>query len=297
MNNPLKYTDPSGYTWWSHFWGWAGEKGSKAAATAGKLAAWIVTLPPSVIDAIHNGDWSRLDPFNKGTISNNCYQITTGLFRGTPLQILSRFTWELPQTILGYGYSMYANYVGRVSGVDFYDGATVLTCYGNGIPLGGGPAVTLGSFIVGNNKMKTDPNNWLFQHEYGHYLQSQAVGWAYLNKYAIPSLFSDKSTHDFNRVEQDANARAFNYFNKHVPGFYKTRADYYNGIAGGWDFYANPLDPNYTGKRGIYWDYNNSDDMELVNNLILNVTSGDYSCWLIPGMPIIVGIVTGLQFK
>ncbi|MGV8138342.1 MAG: RHS repeat-associated core domain-containing protein [Mangrovibacterium sp.] len=25
LNNPLKYTDPSGYTWWGHFWNWAGE--------------------------------------------------------------------------------------------------------------------------------------------------------------------------------------------------------------------------------------------------------------------------------
>ena len=25
LNNPLKYTDPSGYTWWGHFWNWVGE--------------------------------------------------------------------------------------------------------------------------------------------------------------------------------------------------------------------------------------------------------------------------------
>lgn len=25
LNNPLKYTDPSGYTWWSSFWNWVGE--------------------------------------------------------------------------------------------------------------------------------------------------------------------------------------------------------------------------------------------------------------------------------
>jgi hypothetical protein len=220
LNNPLRYFDPTGYTWWSHFWGWADETGSKVVATTGKILAWSFTFAPSVIDAIHNGDWSRLDPFKKGTISNNCYQITSGLFSGSFKQAVSRFTWELPQTILGYGYSMASNYFGTVQSVNFYDGATVVQNYKDHVWLGSGSdlGITLGSFINGNNEIEADPNTRLFQHEYGHYIQSQTSGWFYLSKYAIPSALS-KYPYNQHPVEQDANIRAFTYFNKHIDGY------------------------------------------------------------------------------
>ncbi len=35
LNNPLKYTDPTGYTWWSHFWDWVGES---------KFARYVITI-------------------------------------------------------------------------------------------------------------------------------------------------------------------------------------------------------------------------------------------------------------
>ena len=90
LNNPLKYTDPSGYSLWSHFWGWAGETAGGAINAGLKIFSLTTTIVPSGLDALFNWDASRLDPFNKGTISNNAYQITNGLFQGSPEQILPR---------------------------------------------------------------------------------------------------------------------------------------------------------------------------------------------------------------
>ena len=61
----------------------------------------------------------------------------------------------------------------------------------------------------------------MFQHEYGHYLQSQATGIFYLSKFAIPSLLDTlgKGEHPLHFAEQDANSRAFTYFNKHVENY------------------------------------------------------------------------------
>ena len=76
--------------------------------------------------------------------------------------------------------------------------------------------VTLGNYIAGNPNLKADPSNYLFQHEFGHYLQSKKYGPAYLSAFAIPSGLSvaKGNDHKLFRVEQDANARAIKYFNK-----------------------------------------------------------------------------------
>jgi hypothetical protein len=77
--------------------------------------------------------------------------------------------------------------------------------------------------------------------------------------------------------EQDANMRAFRYFNENVPGFYTSPADYikqYNEelIANskkmlyqrhGWDYLRNPLIPKdlyykarlYSDIKGFFVDY------------------------------------------
>jgi hypothetical protein len=64
--------------------------------------------------------------------------------------------------------------------------------------------------------------NPLFQHEYGHYLESQASGWDYLTRFAIPSAWNaiiNNGTDLSHPVEQDAQARALLYFTKNVKGF------------------------------------------------------------------------------
>ena len=241
LNNPLKYTDPSGY--YSIFDGLAdvfalgGYSATKETYKVSKWnvdkvnlqTAWLITLPASCIDAINNG-WSRLDPFNKGSISNNAYQINNGLFAGTPKQIISRFTWESPQTLTGLTVSQFYNYVGDVRSVDFYDGATVVRHFDNGFTNyfnsknndGLWGAFTLSSFINGDKSISADPYNHLFQHEYGHYLQSQDLGPTYLFKVALPSLIDcgmHPNTHNRAWFEEDANARAIAYWNKTIPNY------------------------------------------------------------------------------
>jgi hypothetical protein len=128
----------------------------------------------------------------------------------------SRFTWQLPQTALGYSGSGIHNLLGGVRSVDYYGGATVVESYSEKWG-----AITLGSYINGSRGIAADPENRLFQHEYGHYIQSQTSGLFYhLSKYGIPSALSKNSTdHSLHPAEQDANIRAFKYFNKHIDGY------------------------------------------------------------------------------
>ena len=100
-------------------------------------------------------------------------------------ELISRFTWQLPQTMIGHGYAQFSGYAGQVDNVDYWGGATVMS--GNNW---GQKAVTLSSFIIGDRTISADPNNSVFQHEYGHYLQSQSMGWGYLSRIGIPSLMS-----------------------------------------------------------------------------------------------------------
>lgn len=106
------------------------------------------------------------------------------------------------------------NYMfGNVLDVHSKFGATVLTTTN----MKNGKAFTMSNFIIGDEDTWADPNNSTFQHEYGHYLQSQALGWAYFSKVAFPSLLSASKKdgkHRYRPFEQDANYRAFKYFKK-----------------------------------------------------------------------------------
>jgi RHS repeat-associated protein len=205
----------------------------------------------------------------------NEVKITLGLFKGDFEQIVSRFTWELPQTIVGYGFTQFSNYAGQVDKVDYWGGATVSS--GNNWGQGDDSAITMGSYITGGRNLEADPNNSLFQHEYGHYLQSQSWGPAYLSRAAIPSLFDTfgkPGDHKFHPIEQDANMRAFKYFNKNVAGFYEaTEGGKYFGK--GWNFDINSLDI-YGNGYDRYVDYKDDSQMALVNALKVTPSVLDY---------------------
>jgi len=204
-------------------------------------------------------------------------------FFGRVWETISRFTWQLPQTIGGWGTAQAYNTLGLKGGVEsvkYKYGATVVSTRKNWT------AVTQGSYIVGGSELQADPNNSLFQHEYGHYIQSQGMGWAYYPRVGLPSAGSEHGnyklnypSHDYHPVEQDANRRAFLYFNKHVTGF---QNDTYLSDNLGWNFVKNPLDVYKTG-HGIYIDYNNSYDLQLLDNLKVRATLGDYMSWLYGG--------------
>lgn len=204
--------------------------------------------------------------------TSNAWKMTSGLFKGGFGRIVSRFTWEIPQTYIGHLTSQALNFGGGVKDVSYYEGATVAESYKSNWG-----ALTMGSFILGNRGIEADPYNSLFQHEYGHYLQSKAYGFGYISKYALPSLFdtfSPSTDHDFHPIEQDANARAFRYFNKTVPGFYKTEKQYDKG-GRGWDFKKNPLNINNRRSDG-YVDYNNDAQMKQVDGLRQHAGFFDY---------------------
>ncbi len=92
--------------------------------------------------------------------------------------------------------------------------------------------------------------------------------------------------HKFQPFEQDANRRAFMYFNENVKGFYKSRKDFdKDGNNGkGWNFYQNPLDVYHEARRGRYYDYYSSFYMSLVNNLSLSTKWYDYLDLFIGGI-------------
>ncbi|WP_125040544.1 hypothetical protein [Bacteroides faecalis] len=142
-------------------------------------------------------------------------------------------------------------------------GATVLTTTN----MKNGEAFTMGSWIIGDKDTRADPNNSTFQHEYGHYLQSQAMGWSYFSRVAFPSLLSaskNDGKHRYRAFESDANYRAFKYFNKNVTGFYTSKDEWNSNSphVKGWDFKGNPLVPYGTPDGQRYVDYANGEQMK-----------------------------------
>ena len=279
LNNPLKYTDPDGEFF--------------------ILDAWL----SGFFQGFFSTDQNRLsNGWNKANqLAANDAKILGGLFIpdmnkgffGRHWQVLSRLTWEAPQTTLGSNISLVNNLFGQVDKVEYYDGSTV--CSGNF--WGMGSAVTLGCYINGSGGLSANPNNTTFQHEYGHYLQSQKMGIAYLNRVGIPSLFSNHN-HDFHPVEQDANRRAFLYFNEHVEGFYKSEDDMHND--GGWDFFNNPLNIKGIIERDQYVDYYDASSLQLLDKLSIHAKWYDYasySCLLFPIGPMAVGLFNSIYYN
>jgi RHS repeat-associated protein len=165
-------------------------------------------------------------------------------FFGQVGQLLSRFTWELPNTITGFTASHITNAVANVNSVDYEAGATVLNVGKKDFG-----AFTIGSFIIGDHNIEADPNNFLFQHEYGHYLQSQTFGPGYLFAFALPSLFSatlNPYSHNEFYTEQDANKRAKRYWERTIDD-YKGWDNKFNKIVGGG---GKPHEPRYIGDYG-----------------------------------------------
>jgi hypothetical protein len=221
MNNPLIYVDENG--------------------------EFII----SFITGFFKGLFSGGNPFKSGWQSvTNEWNIITGLFTsdkdknwlGQIWEVVSRFTWQGAQTSAGNSIAMLANQATLVDKVDHYGGATTVKYYGE---WGG---MTLGSYIHGDRDLAADPNNPLFQHEYGHYLQSQDWGTFYFQRYAFPSFFSSGS-HNHHPVEQDANRRAMQYFSQSERS---ARVDWNRG--------ENPID-------GYNWaePYDSEHNMRILN--------------------------------
>ena len=233
LNNPLVYVDENGELW--------------SVITA------ILRLPDTIIRGVFIPFFVGFsDTRRAGQIASSVWQeygrtvanaakIDYGIIYtdknksagGRIWEFFSRFLWQPKQFAVGYFASGLYNLFGGVKSVSFYGGATVSESYASGWG-----DISLGNYIIGQNGIYADPANPDFQHEYGHYIQSQRSGYAYFPRYGVPSLFS-KPPHDYHPVEQDANIRALNYFSKHVSGF--NSVDAYGNYNGMWDLGYSPI--------------------------------------------------------
>ena len=221
LNNPLVYTDPSGefflgtiFTGVVDFF--------ETVFIDGGIDPW--NTPENRGEA-----WSDFDPTAEWSKTNKAWKIDIGGFKTDPnrtfagrgLQLFSRWTWELPQTALGKGYSHIRNMTGNVDDVSYYGGATLVNKNDNSRKRWG---LTLGPYINSKN-VKADPYiDPLFRHEYGHTLQSRLVGPLYLTHVGLPSLIGSGlvdlglNVHNREWYETQANRMSERYFRKHDPG-------------------------------------------------------------------------------
>lgn len=198
-NNPLKYTDPTG--------------------DFAVVDAWIIGFIRGAITGLANGtNWVKGGWDRANRQAMNDIKIYGGLFasdkanQGTGKrvwEVQSRLTAQILQTAIGLAYNLTVNFFGNVDEVIYFHGATVV--YGAALP---GSGMTLGSYISlpargHENEPGTGLGSYTLMHEYGHYLQSQKSGPAYLFKYAIPSAEPNAGA---TWTEEDANLRAAKYF-------------------------------------------------------------------------------------
>lgn len=137
-------------------------------------------------------------------------------------QFVSRFTWESPQSTLGFLYSNFRNLNEDVDRVEYFGGATFVinenSSKRNGVSLGNNINID----IRGTFNQENHPRGWMFGedglywHEYGHTFQSERYGISYLFAIGIPSMFSAKSDdHHTKPYERQANRWARRYLEQH----------------------------------------------------------------------------------
>jgi len=202
-------------------------------------------------------------------------------------EVFSRFTYQLPQTVGGLATAQYYNTLTRkVNFVEYGIGTTVLNMNVSW------PGVTVGSYIMAKDIIHARPNNKMFQHEYGHYLQSKRMGWAYLIRVGLPAIMS-KGDHDRHPVEVDCNREGVIYFHSKYPDF-KNDASLSDTL--GWNYYFNPL-PDTIGQRVPFKrdsltviDLNNPIHVKQLESLKVKATFVDYAFWVFPPAAYLVGV-------
>lgn len=204
LNNPLRYNDESGEFFFGIF------NFAKDLFVNTFIKSW---------DQGFNA-WSNKDNWSS-TI--NAFKLDIGLFKGGFWDVVSRFTWQLPQTMLGYTLNQTLNNIYLINDVNYFDGAVVID---SKIKTGG---LTLSNYILGPPGFKPDFRDHLFVHEYGHYLQSKKLGPAYLFVVAKPSLLSatlSDEGHSYRWYETQASKLAANYFDKKYGSGSETYKNY-----------------------------------------------------------------------
>lgn len=242
LNNPLKYTDPSGEIYGTLFGLISDFVNNIGRTFEGKKWDWIQTKNGFEID--------------KGLFMMDPNQSTGGKVK----EFFSRITWQLPQTLLGDIYVSTMNAAEKVNNVTHGYGVTA-------VDMGLDGAVTLGYISAGPEGYKADWHDHMFVHEYGHYLQSQEMGFYYLFGVGIPSLQSaivdtqknNAPKHGNRWFETDANSRSAEYFDKYYGSgcddYDSNSEDFFDKISfcyGTESKYLNPRKGNYNIRKGGY---------------------------------------------
>jgi hypothetical protein len=217
LNNPLKYTDPTGEIF-------------------GTIFGVVADLVNNIFVRTFKGDkWDW-------TQTKLGWEIDKGLFHtdqnkstgGRIWEFISRITWQLPQTLVGDLFVSGANAFGAVNNVTHNYGMTAVDM---GLD---NSAVTIGNYTAGPKGYTADWSDHLFVHEYGHYIQSQQHGPVYLLTVGIPSLQSailqtnnpNSPRHDDRWFEADASYKGAAYFDKHYgskkEGYVAGSPDYFD---------------------------------------------------------------------
>ena len=234
---------------------------SVAAVAGTTYTTTILNTPILFIGGSIDQDWER----GRQLISQS-WKINNGLFYTDPnkdfwgqtWELVSRFSWEAPQSTAGYYYTQGRNAIGHVDRVDFFAGATWATRENEshrGISLGNFINMSMDGEITGSFQDYVLNDPW-FMHEYGHRIQSRHWGTLYLFGVGIPSALVGndlipndplgRAYDDIEPIEMKANNRAAKYFGK----YYGVDWDY----LGNKKFYKFPLEyyPPSTGK-GLPW--------------------------------------------
>ena len=246
MNNPLKYTDESG-----------------------ELFGTILGLSSDLVNNIfvrtfkgEQWDWTQ---------TTWGWEIDKGLFITDPnksnderfFEFISRITWQLPQTLVGDLYVSSINALGKVNNVTHNYGVTA-------VDKGSGGAVTLGCYSAGPKGYTANWRDHTFVHEYGHYIQSQRYGIAFIPSIGLPSLLSaglykidpSKFKHKTRRFEVEANILGADYFFTHYsfspilePEYLFDKQAFFTGDT---SLYENPrthyyYDASFPDKYDFHW--------------------------------------------
>lgn len=247
LNNPLKYTDPSGEFFGSLF----------NAITDGIRNIFVHGFN------ISQYNWSK---------TQRAWSIDMNLFSGNFRQVFSKFTYEMPTTMFGNLVAHGANTLGLIDEVSEMEGMMALS----GVSPGNS-AFTIGCYSFGPKNYQATWKDNLFVHEYGHYLQSQIFGPMYISNIAVPSLFSAWFTSDWSGVEHKtrwfevwASSLGGRYYDKKygskADGYIKGDEDYfdiYHFVHEGFTPYINPRrnsakqDKNFriSNSNIVFWDF------------------------------------------
>lgn len=227
LNNPLKYTDPSG----EFFGGTFFTAYLQLFAAYARSVASLYVLPFNSQKAkdMFQDAWK-----DYGKKVSNAYKIDKGQFQTDPNQsflkragtLLLRFTWSLVPMSMGNTIAHIRNNFGDVD-VNYHHGATVVNQRDDAYYMNPAFAtrwgVTLGNYINAHNIGENLEEDDIIQHELGHIPQSYLLGPLYLNVVALPSIVGQgledmnvgNHKHNSEWYEVWANQNSYNYYNKH----------------------------------------------------------------------------------